>query len=79
MTKDDFLEGRVPTGRGPYECELFSMRTTEEADGVLPGQFTRANRRVLSLRELYGRVKNDPAVAEDNEAIAHLLYVSNDV
>ena len=79
MTKDDFLEGRVPTGRGPYECELFSMRTTEEADGVLPGQFTCTNRRVLSLCELDGRVKNDSPITEDNEPIADLLYVSNDV
>ena len=78
MTKHDLLERRVP-GRGPYECELLPVRTTEEADGVLPSQFSCTNRRVLSPCELYGRIKNDPAITEDNEAIAHLLYVSDDV
>lgn len=79
MTKHDFLEGRVPARSGPYQCQLFPAGTTEEADSVLPSQFTRTKRRVLSLCELDGRVKNDSAITEDNEAIANLLYVSNDV
>ena len=79
MTKHDLLEGRALARRRPDQCQLFPVRATEEADGVLPSQFSCTNRRVLSLCELYGRIKNDPAMTEDNEAIAHLLYVSDDV